>query len=235
MTLAQLRTFVAAELGLDANADGTGTECPLVDEAINKGVVRVLQDTHCYVAAASLTGFNGTTGDYALDASILEIEELYFTGATYLMERVSQPALLRKRLVAQPSSSPVLYYALAGANMLQFYPTPSTTDTLNIYYVPAPAALSASSDDPSTVSLGGIPIQLHEAIEFYACFKGGSYDDDSSSAQGQRYHDLYDKELIRYTKLLRRKGGQRNARASVNDSRRRNRLHDNSVYYSGSQ
>lgn len=168
-----------------------------------------------------------------MDASILEIEELYFTGSAYLLERVSQPELLSRRLVGK-SSSPVLYYALTGANMLQFSPTPNTTDTLNIFYVPAPAALSASSDDPSTASKGGVPLQLHEAIEFYACFKGASYDDDQSSSQGQRYHDLYDAELTRYKKLLRRKGGQRNARAVVNGSRRRGALHDNSVYYSGS-
>lgn len=164
---------------------------------------------------------------------MLEIEELYFTSSAYLLERLSVPALLQKRLTGSPSS-PVLYYALAGANMLQFYPTPTTTDTLTAYYIPTPNALSGPTDDPSSATLGGIPVQLHEAIEFYACFKGGSYDDDQSSSQGQRYHDLYDKEIARYHKVLRRKGGQRNARAAVGGTQRRGRLHDNSVYYSGS-
>lgn len=217
------------ELGLDNDPT---TEQPDIDTWVNKGVVRVLQDTHCYVTSATLSSFDGTTSDYTLDASILELVNVHFSsgGTNYRLERLSVPDLRERQRVSSPSGSPTMNYALAGANLLTFWPTPGALDTLYVDYVPVPTALSATADDPSTAALGGIPIQLHEAIEFYACFKGASYDDDQTSAQGQRYHDLYDKEITRYKKHIRRVGGQRNPRAVVNDVHKRRPYHDNSVW-----
>jgi hypothetical protein len=111
-----------------------------------------------------------------------------------------------------------------------FWPLPGSTDVIELYYIPVPAAMSASSDDPSTASLGGIPKQLHYAIEFWAESRGASYDDDQSSAQGARYQQNYKDELTRYKKFLRERGGIRNQRAVVNDKRRNRSFHDNSIY-----
>lgn len=113
--------------------------------------------------------------------------------------------------------------------MLMLYPVPAATDTLTIYYIPVPSAMSASGDDPSTASLGGIPAQLHPAIEFYACARAASYDDDQSSAQGQRYLDRYQNEIRRYRLLMKRRGGRRMPRAQV--GRPGTRIHHtNDVY-----
>jgi hypothetical protein len=235
-TLAQFRTVVADELGLD---NDSATEQPDIDIWVNKGVVRVLTDTHCYVTATSVTASSltavGSTGDYLIPTTFLEIVDMFITsgGTNYRLERLTVPDLVERRRVSNPIGSPTMCYALAGANLLMFWPNPSSADVLSVYNVPIPTALSATGDDPSVAANGGIPIQLHEAIEFYACFKGASYDDDQSSAQGQRYHDLYDREITRYTKLIRRRGGQRNPRAVVNDTKRRRAFHTNDVYTSG--
>jgi hypothetical protein len=196
-------------------------------------VQRVLEDTHCYVTSAVISGFDGTSFDYTLDSTILEIVEMQFTsgGTTYPIERLAVPDLLERRRVANPSGTPTTYVALGGANLLMFYPTPGSSATLSIYYVPVPTAMSGSTDDPSNVVFGGVPQILHRGIFYWACAECASYDDDQSSAQGQRYRDDYDKEITRYKTIIRKRAGSRNARAIVNDKRRSGRRYsDNSVY-----
>jgi hypothetical protein len=231
-SLAQFRTAVSDELGL---SNDPSTEQPDIDIWVNKGVTRVLRDTHCYITSATVSGFDGVSSDYSMASSILEIDDMFLTsgGTQYRLERVSVPLLVEQRRVSNPTGTPAATYALAGANLLMFWPTPGASDTLSIYYVPVPTALSSANDDPSTLSLGGIPVSLHEAIEFYACFKGASFDDDQTSSQGQRYHDLYEKEITAYRRLINRRGGQRGARAVVNDTRRKRAFHTNDIYYSG--
>lgn len=232
LTLSDFRTWLSNELGLDNDST---TEQPDIDRAVNQAVLKVLEDTRCYVKETAFTGFDGTSGDYTMDSGILEIIEVYLSsgGTNYQLERISVTDLIERRRAASPAGSPTMYYALNGANMLMFYPPPGTSDTLHVYSVPVPTALSASGDDPSDSTHGGIPAFLDEAIFYYAAKLLASYDDDATSAQGQRYQDWYDKRLVDYRKLVNRRGGILGARAQVNAKRRRRPYHDNSVYPSG--
>lgn len=235
MNLSALRTRCAQELGLDNGTDAApGTEQSLIDAALNEAVLEVLRDTRCYVKETDYTSFDGSSSDYTLDSSILEVVEMYLTsgGTNYMLERLSVQDLVERRRAAAPAGSPTMYYAINGANMIMFYPAPGASDTLKVYHVPVPTALSASSDDPSNAANGGIPTVLHKGILFQAYKLLASYDDDSTSAQGQRYSDWYDAEITKYRKEINRLGG-RNARAVVNDKRRRHPYHDNSVYPQG--
>lgn len=227
MNLSQFETAIANELGLSATDEKT-----TIDDAVNQAVQRVLEDTHCYVKETDYTGWDGTSSNYTLDSAILDIVEVQLTsaGVTYPLERLSIIDILERRRTGQTSGTPTRYYAMSGANLLMFYPAPGTGDTLTVYHVPIPTALAGSTDDPSTTTLGGVPQILHEAIFLYACSRCGSYDDDQTSAQGQRYRDWYKEEITRYKEILRKRGGTRNARAVVNDKRRRRVQHDNSVY-----
>lgn len=192
----------------------------------------MLEDTHCYVKETDYTGWDGTSQNYTLDATILEVVELQLTstGVTYPLERLSIIDLLERRRRGQTTGSATRYYSMSGANLLMFYPAPGTGDTLVVYFVPVPTAMANPTDDPSNNTYGGVPQILHEAIFFYACSRLASYDDDQTSQQGQRYRDWYDKEITRYREILRKRGGTRNARAVVNDKRRRRVNHDNSTY-----
>lgn len=233
MNFGQFRTKLASEFGISAKADGTGSEQTVVDDAINRAVQRVLEDTHCYIKLTDYTGnWDGTTEDFTLDSGILEIVEVQITstGTVYPLERLSIVDILERRRLGQPTGSPTRFYSMQGANLLMFYPAPGTGDTLSVYGIPVPTAMSAQTDDPSTLGFGGVPEILHEAIFLYACSQLASYDDDQTSAQGQRYRDWYDKEITRYREILRKRGGTRNARAVVNDKRRRHVYHDNSIY-----
>lgn len=190
-------------------------------------------DTACYVASATLTP--GATGsDYVLDASVLEIVEIYSSSSSvsYGMERLSVGELLQlRRNSGVAASSPTLYYALAGHNMLMFYPGPSTSDTFTIYYVPVPTALSASADDPSSSTFGGIPKEFHKAIEYRACFEAADVEDMQGA---EKYLQLYELQVKKIRRTLRRKGGSLMPRARVGPrgprSNIRNINHDNSIW-----
>ncbi len=182
-----------------------------------------------------MSGFDGTSTDFTIDANVFEIVDLFSTssGTNYRLERVSINELIERKRISLVAAAPTLVYAVNGENMIQFWPAPSSTDTMTVYYVPKPTALSASGDDPSTTTLGGIPTYFHQAIKYWAFAECASYDDDASSSQGQRYIQMYEQEIVRLRKHMRRRGGNRNQRAVVNDVKRRRAFHDNSIYSGG--
>ena len=225
--LSQLRLAVQSKLGLETTA--SGTEETLVDAWLNQGVIDVLLQTHCNVNSATMTLTSGTS-DYTLDTGILALLDVTYQAAssstTNAVERTTPADILRMRQQGV-SSSPVRYYALNGHDLLMVYPTPSSSsDTLTTYYVPRPTAMSATGNDPSAETYGGIPAEYHKAIEYYALWQGGDYDDDSSSNIGAEYRRTY-LELIReFKRYVRRKGGRSLGRARV--GRRPLVPHDNS-------
>lgn len=230
MNLSQFRTALSNELGLDNNAN---TEQSIIDDAVNNAVQKVLEDTHCFVEEVDYSGgFDGTSGDYTLDTAILAVIDMYLTtqGANYHLERLTFQDLIERRRIASPSGSPTMYYAIQGDNLISFHPAPGTGDVLKMYQVPVPTALALTGDDPSNTSLAGIPSLLHRAIFYWAARELASYDDDATSQQGILYDQKYQAEVTRYKKMLRKMGGNRNARAVVNDVKRRRTFHTNDIY-----
>jgi hypothetical protein len=226
-------------LGLD-NGDGSGVafgsgqDSDAITDWVNDGVLQTLMDTSCYVTTATLTpGASGA--DFVLTSSVLEIMDLTSSASNsvYGMERVSPAQILELRRTANAASSPTTYYALAGQNLLMFYPSPGTTDTFTLYYVPVPTVLSTASDDPSAANFGGVPTEFHKAIEFYACSEAADVNDDESSTQGQKYFLLYQDQVKKIRRVLRRRGGSTMPLAKVGPRNRgghRNAFHNNSVY-----
>ena len=151
----------------------------------------MLLRTHCYVASTTIT-LTANVGDYTLSSTILAIEDIYLTsgGANFRVRRLSTTDLINLRLFSV-TSAPIQMYAVAGANLLLVYPTPLQADTLNIYYIPRPTALSSGSDDPSDSTHGGIPSEYHYGLELYMMWKAADAFDDASSGQGETYRRLY--------------------------------------------
>lgn len=228
MTLAQFRTRIAAKLGLDNTA--SSADQSLVDAWCNEGVIDVLLRTSCRVNPATMTLTSGTN-DYRLDATVLLVKDAYTTASsqTYPFEQVSPDRLLEMRRGNTGTSSPTSYYALHGSDLLMVYPTPSAADTLNLYYVPRPTAMSDAAHDPSNATYGGVPVEFHKAIEYFALAQGADYQNDETSAQGQRYTELYEKELRKVTKYVNVKGNTRLPRATVGRIMRRS-LPGNDTY-----
>ena len=220
-TLAKFRTRIAMKTGIAADTSGSDDQA-LADDWINDGIVDVLLETHCNVDSQTVTP--GASADYALSASVLAIIDMYTSsaGTDARVEQVSVPDLLEmRRQGSTASSSPVTHYALAGADLILFYPTPAAADTFTMYVIPKPTAMSVSSDDASSASLGGVRTEFHKAIELYALAEAADYDDDGSSAQGARYRERYHEELGRIKRSLNRLGSYKQPPAVLPTQRRR--------------
>jgi hypothetical protein len=202
-TLAQYRSRVAAKLGLDTTAGGADEV--LTDGWVNEGITDFLLQTSCKVTSATMNLAAGTA-DYTLDTGILLVKDLYLSsgGSTYGLTEVTVPQMIELRRSTSTTNSPSLYYAVAGGNLFMVYPTPSAADVITLYYVPRPVTLSTAGASPDE-----IPVEFHKAVEFYALAEGADYDDDQTSAQGQRYRELYDMWVFKARKSLNRKGNVR--------------------------
>jgi hypothetical protein len=152
----------------------------------------MLRRTHCYIAPATLT-MTPNVGDYRLDPSVIAIDDIYMTsnGQNNRVWRKSTTDLVNLRVFQTSSGAPVQYYAMSGADLLMVYPAPTQADTITVYYVPKPTALSAPTDDPSTAILGGIPSEYHYGLELYMMWKAGDAFDDEGSQNGETYRRMY--------------------------------------------
>lgn len=218
-TLTTLRNAVASKVGL---TNAVGNEQTLLDEWINQGILDILYRTAVNVDDTTLNLTAGT-GDYTLDAGILRIMDAYVTsgGTAHRFERISADELLDRRRTGI-SASPSRYYAMRGAHLFMVYPPPSVAAVVTLYYVPRPTALSTGADDPSSATKGGIPVEFHKAIEYYALWQAGEYDQTQTSQAGQTFLALYEGELKKIRTALQRKPGDRMAPARL---RRRRYAH----------
>lgn len=210
LTLNNIRSRVAGRLGLDTTT--SGSEMTLLDAFINQGYQDFLVRTGCFIERSTMTTTSGSA-DYDMSQNISQLVELYVTGTDGLnqrMMRVMPADILDYRMTWSDSDSPSRRYAVQGHNQLMLWPTPSSADTITLYYVPAPSTLSASSDVPSLV-----PPQYHQALEYYALAEMADYDDDQSSAMGQSYLARYEQLVVRARREAMRMGGRRMAPARV--------------------
>lgn len=206
-TLAQFRTQVSRRLGLDNTAGSA--EQSLIDGWVNDGVSDVLTQTEVYVVESVATLTSGQ-GDYVMDSNILVVKDVFVTssGQNYILTHVSPDEIIQRRAATNVAGGPVRFYALNGADVLMLWPSPSTGDSLTFYYVPRPTALANPTDDPSMASLGGIPPEWHNVIEFFAFWQAGDYMDDDSSQQGERYRSYYEAGIKQIKRERSRKGGR---------------------------
>jgi hypothetical protein len=184
-TLAELTTEVAEEIGsIDATADQTK-----IWRFLNRGVRDFLRRTKCYVESDVFTP--SAAANYTLDSSALMVIDLYFTGSSSPLERVSVPEInrLRRGAVSVGAAFP-RFYAFQNP-LVMFDVAPSGSATLTCVNVPAPTAMSSALNDPSAATYGGIPVDYHDAIAYYAEWHLASFDDDASSSQGARYREWY--------------------------------------------
>lgn len=178
------------------------------------------------------------SGDYTLDAGILDVVGWTWSDGTSISQperlSVTQILGLRSNSPSAVTSWPASAYAVAGANLLMVWPTPSAATTITVYYVPRPAALAATADDPSTATLGGLPSEYHKAIEWYMCWQAADSEDQAQNSE--RYRAYYEGQngnggmLARIRTEMVRKGG-RLGRAQVGPLRpRRNAMSRNDIY-----
>src|SRR3990167_2858741 len=206
-TLAQLRSRISAELDLDNTA--SGAEQVLIDARCNEAVTEILYKTRCRVGLATMA-LIAPPDDYTLPTGILAVQRIVDSNDFPLVQTSPEELhQLRRTGATTTTDTTTLRYAVDGANLLMVYPTPSAASTLTVYYVPKPTAMSDGAHDASNATYGGIPSEFHHLIEFYACSRLASYDDDQSSAQGERYTVSFERGIQEMRRRLAQRGERR--------------------------
>lgn len=207
--LTALRLAVSRKFSLDQTA--SGEEETAVTGWLNEGVVEVLLETHCTVSRGTTT-LTANTADYTLDTDILAIHKIIDSNNVPL-DQVTESEIEELRRASATASASVQRYAVAGS-MLMIWPTPSAASTLTVYFVPRPTPMSAGTHDPSDATYGGIPTEYHKGIELYATWQAADYDDDISSAQGDRYFGQYSAWVNKIRKNNKLRGGAKMPKAN---------------------
>lgn len=118
------------------------------------------------------------------------------------LEQLTVDQLLDRRRssggVSADRSTPT-HYALVGLNQFELWPAPAAADTLLMYYVYQPTALSADSDVPV------LQEPWNSKLLFYGALVEAS--DDIDVPKADRYIQLYDRWLGDFnTHLIKREG-----------------------------
>jgi hypothetical protein len=207
-TFAELKSNISKELGLDETA--SGNDDVLLGRRINQAIRQVLIDLQLYVITASIS-LTASTNEYQLPAALtadpLAILKLVNSDNVPL-ERVSVEEIHDLRRGAVATGSNVYRYAVNGANLLMLYPTPSAAGTLTAYYVPTPTVLTGT-DDPSGATFGGIPVQYHDLIEYWAMWRMARRMKHEPSSFGLTYKQEYDQAVFGARKSIRKLGGRK--------------------------
>ena len=176
-----------------------------VKDWINQVYYEACLETDAIVTTATMTLTAGTAS-YTFPSQVLRIKEMFVTpvGGSELapLQMTTLDYILRRRQASggvAVDQGYTQYYALIGINDFEVYPTPANADTLTIWYVSQPTALSANSDTPVLEEPYGSKLLEYGALAEAADLKG-----DPSE---QEYRQLFELWKQKYRAHLTRKRG----------------------------
>ena len=207
MNLATFRTRVARVSGLSSTEAG---DLALIDGWVNDAIEQFNRETKMNVIKASMS-VTADQADYTLPTSILAMQALWYAPAdaqSALLVPLAPEVLIERRLVMTGEETPPRYYAIAGANTIMLWPTPTdNSETIHILYVPRHTALAATADTPSASANGSVPEEYHATLEAYAKWKACEAEDHRPSQFGRTFHDEWMAGLGQARADAKRKAG----------------------------
>jgi hypothetical protein len=220
MTLGEFRNVISSKIGLD-NTGGSPDQ-QLMNRWINEGVVQVLLRTRCRVNTQSFNLVSGTA-EYSLEAvavNTLGIQDALRTvaGTQHRLNRVSLDELLQIR-TGQVSATGGYYYTVEGGDLFATYPVPAANESVLLYRIVRPTAMSADAHDPANATYGGVPTEFHKAIEYWALAEAADFDDDSSSGMGEKYRNDFMQEIVFARYVLLGRAAQRLSKTKLGGGR----------------
>lgn len=225
-TYTKLQTAVQA---LAVSSDSTSAQ-----DYINDGYIDIA--ARCDLGATFVTKTltaNQTKYSFASDFSlsgVLKINELRYTqsGASANFAIVNASSL---REVLDLNSAAITgwtrAYAFDGVDTIILAPAPLSGDTITIYYVPTPTALSAGADVPSA-----IPSQWQERL--LVSYGVSRLAEVESPDLAETYRGKYELYLQQFRQFLTDRQSNTARMTRVGYPNRPNMpFHDRSTYYSG--
>jgi hypothetical protein len=201
-TFLDLQDAVIGKLRLDPTPDR-----PRVKDWINQVYAQVCVETEATQKQDTVTT-TIDTASYNLPDAVIRVREIVSAGASDPtsygppLEQVSLDELLTLRqsgTVAYTNQGAATKYALAGMNQLELYPTPTSVDTLLLFYVYLPAALVGDA------AISALPEPYASKLLEYGALAEAA--DFIGHPEQDRYRALYEDWLRRFrTHLARRRG-----------------------------
>lgn len=199
-TFLDIQNEVITRVRLDATADLQKTK-----DWINQALTEVCVETEALQTFATMV-MTPSTNIYTLDSSISRVKQMYVVPVNGTVSLPIEPvsieemiALTSGQTTGQPNTGGANRYCIFGLNDIQFYPTPSSADTVTVYYVKTPTALVANGDVP------GIPEPYAtECLVSGACIKAAYFVNDPDVQAYQQAYEMAKRSLRGH---LRRKSG----------------------------
>lgn len=199
-TFLSLQDAVIDKLRLDAAEDRER-----VKDWINQIYADACIETQASITAATMV-LTANEPTYTLPAALIRITDIFVSpvsGTQYgPLEPVTLAQILRWRTGqggANTTSGSVTHYCRRGINLVDFYPTPSSADTLTVYYVERPTSLSQDADTPELPEP-----YASKVLEYGALAEGADFKMDPRE---QEYRGLYQDWLRRLQVHLNVAGG----------------------------
>lgn len=202
-TFLDLQNAVINKLRLDATND-----LSKVKDWINQVYAQVCVETEALTTSGTITLAAGTA-TYSLASSLplcLRIKEMYVTPVGQAqwapLNEIPLNRLLRMRQSSggtATANGSVTHYCLVGMDDLEVFPTPSAADTLTVYYVKLPTALSANGDVPVLQEP-----YASKVLEYGALAEGADFRSDPSEYE---YRQLFETWMGKFRSHLTRRHG----------------------------
>ncbi len=215
-TFLDLQRKVQNKLRLDANVDASsGNDLNKIKDTINEVYAQVCVQTEANQTSATALLISGQSS-YAMPSEILRIKQIVAMPSGQsaygppLIETTINQLLYWRQTAGAGATGSVTHYALVGMNQLEVWPTPSAADTLLIYYVALPTALSATTDVPILQEPWGSKLIEYGALAEMSDFLRGA--DDPSTKE---YRQLYAGWMAQFRIHLNRRAGGRTMQMPV--------------------
>src|SRR4029077_21228145 len=149
-TFADIQQAVIEKATLDPVLD-----LPKVKDWVNQAYFQAAVETEA-ISTTSTMAVTAGSSSYLLPAGVARIKQMAVkpAGSTQFnapLILTTLDEILQRRqngLDAQTVGPYSTHYTLVGINGLEVWPTPSAADTITVYYVSYPPALSAAGDVP---------------------------------------------------------------------------------------
>lgn len=172
-------------------------EQAVIDKEIHLAILDLLRRTSCSVQCIDADVPDDKSRiEFAAPGTVMKA--LYILRGGRRLERVEYDALLRG----------AVGFAQTG-QILHFSSPFDVGETLQIYAVPRPPAMTADTDLLEDEQWGGIPEEFQDAVELCACARLASRSDDGTSAMGSQY-------LVQYVGQDGRSGRAADIRMQMN-------------------